>query len=101
MTLATTAVATTAAEVNSDLVYDCEEVEGALLKSLLIALNTRDADTYNHTKRTVRISLLLGLGYGLNQKQMRALELGALLHDIGKIGVSDAVLRKPSQLDEE
>ncbi len=77
-----------------------EEVERAMIKSLLVALKTRDADTYDHSKRTVRISLLLGQECGLDQKEMRSLELGALLHDIGKIGVPDNVLRKPGKLND-
>ena len=77
-----------------------EEVERAMLRSLLIALKTRDADTYDHSKRTVRISLLLGQECGLDQREMSSLELGALLHDIGKIGVPDNVLRKPGKLND-
>ncbi len=75
-----------------------EEVERAILKSLLVALKTRDADTYDHSKRTVRISLLLGRQCGLDHREMRSLEFGALLHDLGKIGVPDNVLRKPGKL---
>lgn len=79
---------------------ESEEVERAMLKSLLVALKTRDADTYDHSKRTVKISLLLGQECGLDQIEMRSLELGALLHDIGKIGVPDNVLRKPAKLND-
>jgi len=79
---------------------DQSDVERAMLKSLLVALKTRDADTYDHSKRTVKISLLLGQKCGLNQREMRSLELGALLHDIGKIGVPDNVLRKPGKLND-
>ena len=58
---------------------ESEEVERAILKSLLVALKTRGADTYDHSKRTVRISLLLGRECGLDEKEMRSLEFGALL----------------------
>jgi HD-GYP domain-containing protein (c-di-GMP phosphodiesterase class II) len=77
-----------------------EEVERAILNSLLIALKTRDVDTYDHSRRTVNISLLLGRECGLDQHQLRSLEFGALLHDLGKIGVPDSVLRKPGRLNE-
>ena len=73
----------------------------AIVESLLAALRARDLDTYAHSKRAVSISLLLGRECGLNQEEMRALELGALLHDIGKIGVPDAVLHKPGELNPE
>ena len=78
---------------------ESEEVERAVLKSLLVALKTRDADTYDHSRRTVKISLLLGRECGLEPSEMRSLEFGALLHDIGKIGVPDNVLRKPGKLN--
>ena len=77
-----------------------DEGNRAVLNSLMTVLKTRDADTYDHSKRTVKISLLLGDECGLDDSQMSALELGALLHDIGKIGVPDAVLRKPTRLDD-
>lgn len=79
---------------------ESDESDRAILNSLLVALKTRDADTYDHSKRTVSISLLLGQECGLDRQQMRSLELGALLHDIGKIGVPDAVLRKPTKLND-
>lgn len=79
---------------------ESEEVEHAVLKSLLVALKTRDAETYDHSKRTVRLSLLLGTECGLDLSEMRSLEFGALLHDIGKIGVPDNVLRKPGKLND-
>ena len=83
----------------SDLA-ESEEVERAVLNSLLAALKTRDAETYDHSRRTVRISLLLGRECGLDYSELRSLEFGALLHDIGKIGVPDNVLRKPGKLND-
>ncbi len=73
----------------------------ATLKSLVAALETRDAETHGHSERVVNYSLRLGRELGLDEDQMRALEFGSLLHDIGKIGVPDAVLRKPAHLDED
>ena len=79
-------------------------LEGAYrstLRALTAALETRDAETHGHSERVVTFSLRLGREYGLNGPQMNALEFGSLLHDIGKIGVPDAILRKPSQLTED
>ncbi len=92
--------ATRKARQFSSHLHESEEVERAMLKSLLVALKTRDADTYDHSKRTVRISLLLGRECGLDEKEMRSLEFGAFLHDIGKLGVPDNVLRKPGKLND-
>ncbi|HEX8144205.1 MAG TPA: HD domain-containing phosphohydrolase [Pyrinomonadaceae bacterium] len=71
------------------------------LKALAAALETRDAETHGHSERVVSFSLRLGCEMGLAQEQMRSLEFGALLHDIGKIGVPDAILRKPGPLTED
>jgi response regulator RpfG family c-di-GMP phosphodiesterase len=70
------------------------------LKALAVALETRDAETHGHSERVVQFSLRLGREMNLPRDQMRALEFGALLHDIGKIGVPDAILRKPGPLTE-
>jgi putative nucleotidyltransferase with HDIG domain len=70
----------------------------ATLKALVAALEMRDAETHGHSERVVTFSLRLGREMGLNKEQMRALEFGALLHDIGKIGIPDAILRKPAKL---
>ncbi|HEY0173837.1 MAG TPA: HD domain-containing phosphohydrolase [Pyrinomonadaceae bacterium] len=88
-----------------------EELDGALrslgdayrttLKALVAALETRDLETHGHSERVVSFSLRLGRECGLDDEGMRSLEFGSLLHDIGKIGVPDAVLRKPARLTEE
>src|SRR5919199_686532 len=64
------------------------------------ALDARDRETSGHSRRVVAYSLRLGRELGLDAEQMRSLEFGSLLHDIGKIGVPDAILRKPRELDE-
>lgn len=71
------------------------------LKALTAALETRDSETHGHSERVVSYSLRLGREYGLSSDEMKSLEFGALLHDIGKIGVPDSILRKPAKLTEE
>jgi response regulator RpfG family c-di-GMP phosphodiesterase len=71
------------------------------LKALAAALETRDTDTHGHSERVVSFSLRLGRELGLGQDATRSLEFGALLHDIGKIGIPDAILRKPARLTDE
>src|SRR5712691_6476166 len=81
-----------------------DSLEGAYrttLQALTAALETRDAETHGHSERVVTFSLRLGREYGLTGAQMKALEFGSLLHDIGKIGVPDAILRKPAKLTDE
>jgi putative nucleotidyltransferase with HDIG domain len=78
-----------------------EDAYRSTLKALAQALETRDAETHGHSERVVTFSLRLGRELGLNKEQMKSLEFGSLLHDIGKIGVPDAILRKPAKLTEE
>jgi response regulator RpfG family c-di-GMP phosphodiesterase len=78
-----------------------EDAYRTTLKALINALETRDAETHGHSERVVTFSLRLGQELELDEEQMSALEFGALLHDIGKIGVPDAILRKPAALTEE
>jgi len=78
-----------------------EKAYRSTLKALTAALETRDAETHGHSERVVTFSLRLGREYGLGASEMKALEFGSLLHDIGKIGVPDAILRKPAKLTDE
>jgi putative nucleotidyltransferase with HDIG domain len=71
------------------------------LRALAAALSARDHDTHGHSERVVTFSLRLGRELGLDQEQLRALEFGALLHDIGKIGIPDYILHKPTPLTRE
>jgi len=59
------------------------------------AAETRSYETANHVRRVGKIAEMLGQLYGLDEKTTRALRLAAPLHDIGKIGIPDAVLNKP------
>jgi putative two-component system response regulator len=91
-------------ERTAELDKALEEVEmsyRSTLKALIQALETRDFETHGHSERVVTFSLRLGHELGLEKDALRDLELGALLHDIGKIGVPDAILRKPAKLTGE
>jgi putative nucleotidyltransferase with HDIG domain len=88
------------AELNNALLT-IEASYRSTLKALAAALETRDRDTHGHSERVVSFSLRLGQELGLDKEQLRSLEFGALLHDIGKIGIADAVLRKPAPLTAE
>jgi len=78
-----------------------ENAYRSTLQALTAALEARDAETHGHSERVVTFSLRLGREYGLTSAEMKALEFGSLLHDIGKIGVPDAILRKPAKLTDE
>lgn len=69
------------------------------LNALISALDARDRETEGHSARVGRIARLLGEEMGLTAQQLKALERGALLHDIGKIGISDTILHKAGPLN--
>jgi response regulator RpfG family c-di-GMP phosphodiesterase len=73
----------------------------ATLRALATALEARDVETKGHSDRVVTFSLELGRMLGLSQGELIALEQGALLHDIGKIGVRDSILLKRGPLTSE
>jgi putative nucleotidyltransferase with HDIG domain len=68
------------------------------IRALAAALDARDPYTAGHSERVSAISVAIGRELGLGEEELEVLRLGALLHDIGKIGVSDDVLRKPGRL---
>ncbi len=70
----------------------------ALLKGLTAALDSRDTVTQWHSRRVSIFARRLGQQLGLAEPELTVIEHGALLHDIGKIGVRDQVLLKPGPL---
>ena len=73
----------------------------ALLVALARALEAKDDETEGHSERVTAYALRLGRALGLRREALEDLRRGALLHDLGKIGIPDAVLRKPGPLTEE
>jgi response regulator RpfG family c-di-GMP phosphodiesterase len=71
------------------------------LLSLATAIETRDDYTGGHVERVARYAAATGRELGLDGEELRALWVGALLHDVGKIGVPDHVLKKPAPLTPE
>ncbi len=70
------------------------------VRAVVAALDARDRQTTGHSFRVARYAVSLGRRLGLSHDELRVLEWGALLHDIGKIAVPDAVLRKRGPLTE-
>jgi len=78
------------------------ELERAYLQTVLALANAVDAkDTYtaNHAQHLAHMALAVGRELGMNARELEDLRYGAILHDIGKIGVPDAILKKPAKLD--
>lgn len=71
------------------------------IKALLNALKCKDDYTWGHSLRVAYLCVSAGKELGLNAEELYELEISALFHDIGKIGVPDAILKKPSRLTDE
>lgn len=85
----------------SETVDELSRTYRSTLGALAMALDARDAETRGHSERVVAYSLRLGVQLGLSREELTGLERGALLHDVGKIGVRDAILLKPASLTPE
>ncbi len=66
--------------------------------SLASAVDAKDAYTHGHSQRVARYSGVLGRALGFDDQEIERLELSAILHDVGKIGVPEAILNKPDRL---
>lgn len=74
-------------------------ISRTVLRSLMSALHFRDVATVCHSRRVALLSVGIAQYLGWDPRQQKVLEVAALLHDIGKIGVPDAILRKPAKLN--
>ncbi len=86
---------------NGALALERQRVEDGqvkLLNGLIRSLEARDEYTAGHTDRVAALALRAAEELGLSAAQLRAVRLGALLHDVGKIGIRDEVLYKPGRL---
>ena len=74
-------------------------VSPGVLHTLLSALQYRDVKTIIHSKKVALLCIGIAQSIGWTSKQLRQLEVAALLHDLGKIGVPDHILSKPGRLN--
>jgi putative nucleotidyltransferase with HDIG domain len=92
----------------NDLMASIETAKGeteaaytAAIRALAAALDARDPYTAGHSERVSTLSVAIGREMALSGPDLEVLRLGALLHDIGKIGVPDEILRKPGALTDD
>ena len=71
------------------------------IKMLAAAIDEKDPYTRGHSGRVAKYSMIIGDKLGLNAEDLDRLRISALLHDVGKIGVDDRVLKKPGKLTDE
>ncbi len=89
------------AQLLEDLLRDLRESYDATLDAMVSAIESRDCETKHHCRRVQSYAVLLGQRMGMTPEQLMDLSYGALLHDVGKIGVPDSILLKPGKLTED
>jgi HD-GYP domain-containing protein (c-di-GMP phosphodiesterase class II) len=85
---------------NAELYRQHREFFAGVVRALTSAIDAKDPYTCGHSDRVARVSVRLAEELGLDRKQVDSIYLSGLLHDVGKIGIDDNVLRKPGRLTE-
>ena len=86
---------------NTDLYNDLEGFVINVIKSLVNAIEAKDTYTSGHSERVSQSSMLIAEQLGLDDDQMDVLKWASILHDVGKIGIPEAILNKPDRLNDE
>ena len=86
---------------NIELYRQQSELLAGIVRALTSAIDAKDPYTCGHSDRVARIAVRLAEELGGDAKMLNAIYLAGLLHDIGKIGIDDSVLRKPGRLSDE
>lgn len=86
---------------NASLYKELDELFLSSIRSIVEAIDAKDPYTKGHSARVVEYSLLVGAGLKLKKEEMKDLEISAILHDVGKIGIPDRILSKPGRLSDE
>lgn len=93
----TTAIAVESSRTQKSMIEDVKST----IKALAAAIDARDPYTRDHSQRVVQYSLMCGRSLSLSQRELEIIEYAGILHDVGKIGIPDAILRKPGALTDE
>jgi HD-GYP domain-containing protein (c-di-GMP phosphodiesterase class II) len=86
---------------NARLYKELQETFLQTAEALADAIEKRDPYTGGHTKRVVNYSMSIVKYLDMNHEEKERIKISAILHDIGKIGIKDKILRKPSELDKD
>jgi putative two-component system response regulator len=81
--------------------YDLSESQRDMARRLARAIECRDGHTGDHVARMAALCRLIAEGLGLDEKQCDTIYAAAPMHDVGKIGIPDFILQKPSRLSDE
>ena len=81
--------------------FDQKSHHNAVLSSIAATMYERSYETESHAERIAQLCTMTGKSMGLKHEEIDKLQLFCMLHDIGKIGISDHILKKPGKLTEE
>ncbi|MEM1211492.1 MAG: HD domain-containing phosphohydrolase [Planctomycetota bacterium] len=86
---------------NAELVGDARDLFAGALHALTTAIDAKDTYTLGHSNRVALLARAIAVAAGHDRESIKRAHLAALVHDIGKIGVPEAILTKPAPLDPE
>ena len=86
---------------NGDLLRSVQRSYLSTITSLARTIEAKDPYTGGHTERVSHLALMLARELDFSDQDLRAVEVGGVIHDIGKIGVPDQILTKPGRLDDD
>jgi GAF domain-containing protein len=86
---------------NAQLYQQQKDFLASVVRALTSAIDAKDAYTCGHSDRVARVSVRIAEELGLSAEQINTIYMAGLLHDIGKIGIDDQVLRKPGKLTDD
>ena len=83
------------------LLEDVEALSVDVVRAIAAMIDAKDGYTHRHSERVAAIGVMLARQLGLTPHEWRIVELSSLLHDVGKIGIPDAILKKPGRLSDD
>jgi HD-GYP domain-containing protein (c-di-GMP phosphodiesterase class II) len=89
------------AALQLEVSVDIEEFDVEAVAALVAAVEVKDRETQGHNHRVAELCVKIGRELGMTASEIRTLARAGLLHDVGKLGIPDAVLHKPGPLDDE
>ena len=87
--------------MNQRQFHQMQQMFDGMIQSLVSALDAKDAYTCGHSSRVADVAVELARRLGFDEDGIRRIRMAGMLHDVGKIGVEDSVLRKPGKLTAE
>jgi len=87
--------------LNAQLFEEKEEIYQGIIRAFTTAIEAKDPFTSGHSLRVANLAKSIGKKLGLSETELKEIEIAALLHDVGKLGIDERIFVKPSSLTEE